>query len=172
MWCTLATPQVETELKTICKDILEVLDKHLIPSANTGESKVFYYKMYVLTECQHARQPRPCGPARTLCDALPPLTIPFGFEIGWQLSAHQASLSGKFPFRCGTKSNRYAARCAPTTEGGGHGGIAPSLYNNGAQFACISENKMALISGGWGGGGWVEAGRPLSIQVVQMFGCH
>ncbi|KAG7267976.1 hypothetical protein CRUP_011000 [Coryphaenoides rupestris] len=36
---------VETELKTICKDILEVLDKHLIPSANTGESKVFYYKM-------------------------------------------------------------------------------------------------------------------------------
>ncbi|CAL8364620.1 unnamed protein product [Lota lota] len=36
---------VETELKTICKDILDVLDKHLIPSANMGESKVFYYKM-------------------------------------------------------------------------------------------------------------------------------
>uniref|UniRef100_A0A4W2HKV3 14-3-3 protein epsilon n=1 Tax=Bos indicus x Bos taurus TaxID=30522 RepID=A0A4W2HKV3_BOBOX len=36
---------VETELKLICCDILDVLDKHLIPAANTGESKVFYYKM-------------------------------------------------------------------------------------------------------------------------------
>lgn len=39
--------QVETELKSICNDILDVLDKHLIPAANSGESKVFYYKMYV-----------------------------------------------------------------------------------------------------------------------------
>lgn len=38
--------QVENELKSICNDILDVLDKHLIPAANTGESKVFYYKMY------------------------------------------------------------------------------------------------------------------------------
>ncbi|RWS24118.1 14-3-3 protein epsilon-like protein [Leptotrombidium deliense] len=37
--------QVENELKDICNDILDVLDKHLIPSATTGESKVFYYKM-------------------------------------------------------------------------------------------------------------------------------
>lgn len=37
--------KVETELKDICKDILDVLDKHLIPAANSGESKVFYYKM-------------------------------------------------------------------------------------------------------------------------------
>ncbi|CAO2631971.1 14-3-3 protein epsilon [Lemmus lemmus] len=36
---------VETELKLFCCDILDVLDKHLIPAANTGESKVFYYKM-------------------------------------------------------------------------------------------------------------------------------
>uniref|UniRef100_A0A8C6QWB8 14-3-3 domain-containing protein n=1 Tax=Nannospalax galili TaxID=1026970 RepID=A0A8C6QWB8_NANGA len=36
---------VETELKLICCDILDVLDKHLIPPANTGKSKVFYYKM-------------------------------------------------------------------------------------------------------------------------------
>uniref|UniRef100_A0A8C9L5F7 Uncharacterized protein n=1 Tax=Pavo cristatus TaxID=9049 RepID=A0A8C9L5F7_PAVCR len=27
---------VETELKLICCDILDVLDKHLIPAANTG----------------------------------------------------------------------------------------------------------------------------------------
>jgi 14-3-3 protein epsilon len=37
--------KVEIELKGICDDILEVLEKHLIPSSITGESKVFYYKM-------------------------------------------------------------------------------------------------------------------------------
>nr|XP_058147807.1 14-3-3 protein epsilon-like [Dasypus novemcinctus] len=36
---------VGTELKLICCNILDVLDKHLIPAANTGESKVFFYKM-------------------------------------------------------------------------------------------------------------------------------
>merc|ERR1712164_74068 len=37
--------KVENELADICKDILSVLDDNLIPSATTGESKVFYYKM-------------------------------------------------------------------------------------------------------------------------------
>jgi 14-3-3 protein epsilon len=37
--------KIESELAKICEDILEVLDKHLIPSAATGESKVFYHKM-------------------------------------------------------------------------------------------------------------------------------
>jgi len=37
--------QVEKELQEICGDILSVLDKHLIPCSDTGESKVFYYKM-------------------------------------------------------------------------------------------------------------------------------
>ena len=37
---------VEKELRQICGDILEVLDDYLIPAANTGESKVFYLKMY------------------------------------------------------------------------------------------------------------------------------
>lgn len=37
--------KIETELAKICDDILEVLDKHLIPSATSGESKVFYHKM-------------------------------------------------------------------------------------------------------------------------------
>lgn len=36
---------IEKELKDICGDILEVLDKHLIPASSSGESKVFYYKM-------------------------------------------------------------------------------------------------------------------------------
>jgi 14-3-3 protein epsilon len=37
--------KVEKELQGICNDILEILQSHLIPSATTGESKVFYYKM-------------------------------------------------------------------------------------------------------------------------------
>jgi len=37
--------KVEKELKDICHDVLAMLDKHLIPSSKTGESKVFYYKM-------------------------------------------------------------------------------------------------------------------------------
>jgi len=37
--------QIEKELNEICADILSLLDKHLIPHASTGESKVFYYKM-------------------------------------------------------------------------------------------------------------------------------
>ena len=37
--------KIENELTKICYDILEVLDAHLIPSASSGESKVFYYKM-------------------------------------------------------------------------------------------------------------------------------
>ena len=32
-------------MNDICNDILNVLDKHLIPCSDTGESKVFYYKM-------------------------------------------------------------------------------------------------------------------------------
>ncbi|KAA8494121.1 14-3-3 protein epsilon [Porphyridium purpureum] len=37
--------KIELELSNICKDILDILDKNLIPSAKTGESKVFYFKM-------------------------------------------------------------------------------------------------------------------------------
>lgn len=37
--------KIETELAQICEDILQVLDTHLIPSAASGESKVFYHKM-------------------------------------------------------------------------------------------------------------------------------
>jgi len=37
--------QIEKELNSICSDVLEVLEKYLIPAADAGESKVFYYKM-------------------------------------------------------------------------------------------------------------------------------
>ena len=38
--------KIEQELAKICDDILSVLDNSLIPAAGSGESKVFYYKMY------------------------------------------------------------------------------------------------------------------------------
>jgi len=37
--------KVEKELTEICNDILGLLEDHLIKSASTGESRVFYYKM-------------------------------------------------------------------------------------------------------------------------------
>jgi len=37
--------KIEAELGDVCSDILLVLDEHLIPAAEAGESKVFYYKM-------------------------------------------------------------------------------------------------------------------------------
>jgi len=37
--------KIEAELGNICNDVISVLDKHLIPTAITGESKVFYHKM-------------------------------------------------------------------------------------------------------------------------------
>lgn len=37
--------KLEAELGDICEDILEILAKNLIPAAQAGESKVFYYKM-------------------------------------------------------------------------------------------------------------------------------
>lgn len=60
--------KIEAELAKICDDILEVLDKHLIPSATSGESKVFYHKMYVDTS--------------TIPSCLHLLNVPFtGFRI-------------------------------------------------------------------------------------------
>ncbi|KAF3952066.1 hypothetical protein ACB098_02G187700 [Castanea mollissima] len=37
--------KVEAELTEICAGILRLLESHLVPSASTGESKVFYLKM-------------------------------------------------------------------------------------------------------------------------------
>lgn len=37
--------QVEKELQDICSSILSLLDEYLIPTASSGESKVFYLKM-------------------------------------------------------------------------------------------------------------------------------
>eukprot|EP00124_Ichthyophonus_hoferi_P004068 Ihof_evm3s406 gene=Ihof_evmTU3s406 len=37
--------KIEDQLRKVCNDVLEVLDTNLIPASNSGESKVFYYKM-------------------------------------------------------------------------------------------------------------------------------
>jgi 14-3-3 protein epsilon len=37
--------KIEAELAKICEDILEVLDKSLVPSSSAAEDKVFYLKM-------------------------------------------------------------------------------------------------------------------------------
>jgi len=42
--------KVEEELAKICNDILSIIDQHLIPSSSTGESTVFYYKMYAFLQ--------------------------------------------------------------------------------------------------------------------------
>ena len=39
--------KIETELEKVCQDVLDVLDQSLIPKAESGESKVFYHKMFV-----------------------------------------------------------------------------------------------------------------------------
>ena len=37
--------RIEKELREICSDVLTILDKHLIPSSSSTESRVFYQKM-------------------------------------------------------------------------------------------------------------------------------
>uniref|UniRef100_A0A2P2NLV2 14-3-3 domain-containing protein n=1 Tax=Rhizophora mucronata TaxID=61149 RepID=A0A2P2NLV2_RHIMU len=37
--------KVESELSSICSDIMVLIDEHLIPSSGVGESSVYYYKM-------------------------------------------------------------------------------------------------------------------------------
>ena len=37
--------KIESELSSICDGILKLLDTRLIPSASSGDSKVFYLKM-------------------------------------------------------------------------------------------------------------------------------
>lgn len=44
--------KIETELEKVCQDVLDVLDQSLIPKAESGESKVFYHKMFVILHQQ------------------------------------------------------------------------------------------------------------------------
>ena len=36
---------IEKELNDICQDILELIDEHLVPAAQSDEGKVFFNKM-------------------------------------------------------------------------------------------------------------------------------
>jgi len=44
--------KIELELERVCQDVLDVLDESLIPKAESGESKVFYHKMYAARFCR------------------------------------------------------------------------------------------------------------------------
>ncbi|KAM6514395.1 hypothetical protein FALCPG4_015542 [Fusarium falciforme] len=37
--------KIENELETVCQDVLDLLDRSLIPNTGSDESKAFYYKM-------------------------------------------------------------------------------------------------------------------------------
>jgi 14-3-3 protein epsilon len=49
--------KIETELEKVCQDVLDVLDESLIPKAESGESKVFYHKMYVSVSVEKSKPP-------------------------------------------------------------------------------------------------------------------
>ncbi|XP_061608863.1 14-3-3 protein epsilon isoform X3 [Phyllopteryx taeniolatus] len=84
---------VEKELKSICKDILEVLDQHLIPASSTGESKVFYYKMDRLyAGCPSRRDP--------------PISLYPGLELAVAGNRTRAiSIKGSAVNHCATSAN-------------------------------------------------------------------
>lgn len=39
--------KIELELADACKDLLDLLDRYLVPAAEAGEERVFYLKMHV-----------------------------------------------------------------------------------------------------------------------------
>jgi hypothetical protein len=60
--------KIEEELEKVCQDVLNVLDDSLIPKAESGESKVFYHKMYGLPlprSAMHANLFAPAGRVTT-----------------------------------------------------------------------------------------------------------
>ena len=40
--------EIERDLDKLCRDVVNLLETHLIPAARDGEEKVFYSKMYVM----------------------------------------------------------------------------------------------------------------------------
>lgn len=49
--------RIQKELDDTCKDVVKLMETHLIPAADSGEEKVFYSKMHVVfatASCVHA----------------------------------------------------------------------------------------------------------------------
>lgn len=91
--------KVELELKDICKEILDLLEDHLIENAKGSEEKVFYFKMWVyILPLSHFKYP----------DAL--LLVYYGIYFGIRLSSLEQTVfvthrkvSARirvWPFRC------------------------------------------------------------------------
>lgn len=45
--------KIELELADACRDLLVLLDRHLVPAAEAGEERVFYLKMHVFLSHPH-----------------------------------------------------------------------------------------------------------------------
>ena len=125
----LLCPQVEEELEKICNELLEVLEKYLVPEDKSTEGQVFYLKMAgdyyrYLAEfaaeddrkgkvrlawwrCHAAHAPRCYGVARLLCSAhRPPPTLTLS-------SAHARRL--RRPRRSTRLPPRLPRTCPPPT---------------------------------------------------------
>ena len=46
--------EIEQDLDRLCRDLIGLLEQHLIPAAGDGEEKVFYCKMYVAPTCSES----------------------------------------------------------------------------------------------------------------------
>ncbi len=61
--------KIELELADACKDLLKLLDRHLVAAAEAGEERVFYLKMHVFLF------------------TLPPVFLIYGGWRGWHIQA-------------------------------------------------------------------------------------
>jgi hypothetical protein len=86
--------KIETELEQVCQDVLNVLDDSLIPKAESGESKVFYHKMFVRLPLPHpSTADKPAGRVTTTA------TLP----------SSPLARSARLPRRLHTRPTRYDA---------------------------------------------------------------
>lgn len=94
--------KIELELEKVCEDVLNVLDESLIPNAASGESKVFYHKMYVSVILD---------PRQGTSFFFFFLSLPFSLEILQDQKSRLTSSVGRVT-TTGTSPNSHPARSA------------------------------------------------------------
>jgi 14-3-3 protein epsilon len=87
--------KVEAELSKICGDILELLEKHLLPAAQSDESKVFFYKMKGDYHRYHAEVAAVGNEEKKLAQE--------AYQEAWKLA--ETSLRNTHPVRLGLALN-------------------------------------------------------------------
>jgi hypothetical protein len=96
--------KIETELEKVCQDVLDVLDQSLIPKAESGESKVFYHKMYITSPLSASSEAPWCQERLLMIWFIGKETI-----IVTSLSSHLAK-SAKLPLLLPMKLTRYESK--------------------------------------------------------------